>query len=280
MAELIVKQLGEETVKSVGSFIYMDNEMQFWSWSPYDKCSFRCVYCSVEAQGKSRPAVSEDTVEGMFEDFVRFADNDQPLIIGAPSDAYPAEEREHELMRFVLPVIRKHNIRFLIVTHGDIVARDIDLLKDMPSLEAIGVSVPHHDDEIQKRFEPGSPPFADKVEAVMALYEAGLPVHVNVSPWIKGITEPEKIAVHFPEDMIVNVGALSYNHHQKDLTKYLFGREDCSAHRVFGKQFDSQEAINELFLEEHSRVRGGPKGNLRWLVPPGCGKNFCNHLPN
>lgn len=266
-------------VAKVGPIVFLDGELKYWSWSPYDKCSFRCVYCSVEAQGKSKPALKPEDVPALLDEFVKYRKH-FALCVGGSADAYPAEEAEFRLMRTILPEITQRNIYFTLVTHGDLLARDIDLLVGQSCLGNIGVSIPHHDDAQAKRFEPGSPSFQSKVDAVLNMHAAGLPVHVNISPWIPGITDVATIASAFPEDMLVNVGVLSYNAHHRDAFTRIFGREVPSAQRVFGDQFSSQAVLNQAYLEAQQKIGSGPRGNLKWLIPPGTGKNFTHYLPD
>jgi len=281
MAELITTEVAEnQVIKTIGPIAFVGCECTFWSWSPYDKCSFRCVYCSVEAQGKSKPAITKEEIGPLLDDYVRLAGDKYPLIMGGPSDAYPEEERECQLTRHALGEFAKRHIRFVLVTHGDMLVRDIDLLLANPRLESIGMSVPHANNDNIRKYESGAPTFEARIKAVHQVHDAGLPVHVNISPWIPGITEVEKIAHEMPADITVNVGPLSYNQHQREMFTHLFGRIVPSAQRVFGEQFPTQAIINEAYLEEYRRVGKGKKGNLRWLVPPGGGKNFTNYLPD
>ena len=285
MTELIVKDFGGVDVPTIGSITFIGGENGYWAWSPYKLCSFRCVYCSVEAQGKSSPLITKEEIGPLLDDFEKYAGNgngnDYPFALGACTDGYPLEEAEHELTRQTLIEIAKRKIRTVIITHGDMITRDIELLKQMPMLDGIGVSITHHDNEHLKKTEPGAPPFEKRIEAVYKLYEAGLPVHVNIAPWIPGITDADKIASQLPSDMKVNVGVLSFNKQQSYLTKHVFGREVGSAERVFGKRFDNdQQKINAFFMEAYEATGWGSKGNLKWLIPPGSGKNFINHLPD
>lgn len=281
MSDLIVKEIGPLKVRTIGKAMFMENEMKFWAWSPYDKCSFRCVFCSVEAQGKSKPQITKAEIAPFLDDFEKYAGNRYPFALGSCTDGYPIEEKEYELTRHTLIELAKRpKIRTVLITHGDMIARDIDVLKTMPNLETIGMSIPHHDNEQIKGLEPGAPTFEARIEAAWKLHGAGLPIHVNIAPWIPNLTDADKVARELPANMIVNVGVLSYNRHQHEMTKYLFGRDKPSAERVFGKQFPTQEIINEAFLAAHKKTGGGTKGNLRWLIVPGSGKNYINHLPN
>lgn len=274
MPELIVSDYEGEKVTRYGSIILLGH---FWSWTPYDKCSFRCVYCSVEAQGKSKPVFTPEDIPGVFEGFKQYQGK-YPLAFGITADAYPAEEAECQFMRIAIPEVNRQGIRFSITTHGDLVARDIDLLVQCKHLESIGVSIPHRDDAMIRRYEPGSPSFEAKKQAVHAMWNAGLPVHINISPWIPGVTDPDAIAREFPADMKVNVSALSYNKKQKIYTKYLFGRDVPSAERVFRKQFASQDTINEAYLESYRQIGKGTQGNMNWLAPPGMEQSITTKL--
>lgn len=281
MSDLIVKELGPLKVATLGTATFMDGEMKFWAWSPYEKCSFRCVFCSVEAQGKSRPLITKEEIGPFLDDFQAKAGRKYPFALGSCTDGYPAEELEHELTRHTLAELcSRPRIRVVLITHGDMIARDIDILQSMPNLETIGMSIPHHDNEVIKRLEPGAPTFEARIKVARLLHENGLPIHVNIAPWIPGITEADKVARELPPQMTVNVGVLSYNRHQHDLTKYLFGRDTPSAERVFGKQFPTQQHITDAFLAAHREIGAGSKGNLRWLIPPGSGKNYTHYLPN
>jgi len=281
MSGIIVKEVGPLKIQTVGSITFMDNEMKFWAWSPYNKCSFRCVFCSVEAQGKSTPLITQEEIGPLLDDFEANTDHQYPFALGSCTDGYPEEEREFELTRHTLEeLIKRPKIRLVLITHGDMIVRDIDILKQMPNLENIGMSIPHHDNDQIKRLEPGAPSFEARIEAAWKLHEARLPIHVNIAPWIPETTDADAVGRELPEDMTVNVGVLSYNHHQNDLTKYLFGRDTPSAERVFGKKYPNQELITEAYLAAHEKTLAGTKGNLRWLIPPGTGENYTHYLPN
>ena len=275
MPELIISDYEGEKVTRYGSIILLGH---FWSWTPYDKCSFRCVYCSVEAQGKSKPLFTPEEIPAIFEGF-KAQQGKFPLALGITADAYPAEEAKHQLMRVAIPAINSQGIRFSITTHGDLVARDIDLLVECENLDCIGVSIPHRDDALIRQYEPGSPGFEAKKKAVYAMLDAGLDVHINISPWIPGVsTDPDLIAREFPADVKVNVSALSYNKKQRIYTKYVFGRDMPSAERVFRKKFASQEAINDAYLEAYRAFGKGTQGNMNWLAPPGMEQSITTRL--
>src|SRR5690606_18598838 len=88
-----IKEIGPLKVKTIGQATFMDGEMQFWAWSPYNKCSFRCVFCSVEAQGKSKPAITADEIVPFLDAFQAEPKAVQyPFALGSCTDCYPIEE--------------------------------------------------------------------------------------------------------------------------------------------------------------------------------------------
>ena len=278
MPELIVKEFGPLQVKTIGSIIFMENEMKFWAWSPYEKCSYRCVYCSVEAQGSSRAQVTKEEIPELLDSFQLHAKRKFPFYIGVTSDPYPPIEKELGLTRFLLSELAKRpKIRVVLCTHGDMIVRDIDIYKQMQNIEGIGITIPMHQDEQIKKLEPGAPSFMARINAAIKLHEAGLPVHVNITPWIPDVSDAEMISRELPSTLKVNVGVLSYNEHQRYYTKHLFGRDIPSSERVFGERY-TQAMINDAFLAEHKKVGLGSKGNLNWLVLPNTGKNHISRL--
>ncbi|MCB1615056.1 MAG: hypothetical protein KDI30_03480 [Pseudomonadales bacterium] len=68
----------------------------FWSCSPYEKCSFRCVYCNMEAQGSSKPIYNKNEIVYRLERELEFLYQNSPefrrrkrIVIGGHADAYP-----------------------------------------------------------------------------------------------------------------------------------------------------------------------------------------------
>jgi DNA repair photolyase len=278
--KLKVIEAGSREVPSIGGILFLKEELTFWAWSPYEKCSFRCVYCSVEAQGKSTPQITEEEIPPLIEAFDEQAEGDYPFYIGVTADPYPPIEEEHLLTRHTLETLADHpDIRVILCTHGDMLTRDIDVFKSMPNIEGIGITITTHESEQIKKLEPGVPSFEKRIEAAWALYEAGLPVHVNVTPWIPGVSQPDMIARELPEDMKVNVGVLSYNEHHQEWREHLFGgRKTSSAIRVFGKEYPEQEMINDAYQKAQQEIGAGTKGNLNWLIIPGGGKSHIETL--
>jgi DNA repair photolyase len=228
---------------------------------------------------QSQIQTQKEDIAPFLDTFLREGGRKHPFYIGVTSDPYPDIEQALELTRHTLQELAKRpKIRVVLCTHGSMIERDIDVYKTMSNIEGIGISITTHDNEQIKTLEPGAPGFEERIAAAWKLYEAGLPVHVNITPWLPGISQADMIGRELPEKMKVNVGVLSYNRHLRDYTKYVFGRDIPSAERVFGKNYPEQRMINDAFIAEHKRVGKGSKGNLNWLVLPNSGKNHTQTL--
>ncbi len=74
------------------------------------------------------------------------------------------------------------------------IVRDLDLLAEAArrGLVRTALSIGTVDDELARITEPGAPPPAQRLAAVTALREAGVPCGVLISPVLPGITDGEE----------------------------------------------------------------------------------------
>lgn len=275
--ESIITVAEGETLRSVGPFMYIEAECQIWCVPTYSLCSFRCTYCNIEAQGKSRPAFERDAIPGLIAAFKPYA-NTRPLLVGAEGDPYPPEEKTLRFTREFLQALTREGIHFRLVTKGDAILADLDILRDNPCLELVTVSLTSNDDAFLAYHESGAPNYATRLAVVHELKAAGLPVAVTICPWMPGLTPVEEIIGDLPEKMPVSIGVLTYNHHARAYMKYLYDVEVASAERVFGKTWTQEELVT-AYLAEYERLKNRFPANVRWVQPPGSGTSFATYLP-
>jgi DNA repair photolyase len=109
------------------------------------------------------------------------------------SDPYPPAEKSLEITRRCLEIMKDYDIRLLIVTKSDIVARDVDLLSEMRC--AVSITITCLSDEIASRIEPNAPKPGRRVEALRKLKDAGIPVILRLDPVIPFLTEEKALKV-------------------------------------------------------------------------------------
>ncbi len=93
----------------------------------------------------------------------------------------------------MLEVLRDARHPVSITTKSDLVLRDLDILAAMAAdnLVLAAISLPTLDPDLARRLDPRAPRPDKRLAAMRALSAAGVPVMVNVSPIIPGLTDHE-----------------------------------------------------------------------------------------
>ncbi len=117
----------------------------------------------------------------------------ETIALGTATDPYQPIEREHRLTRAVLEVLDEARHPVGVTTKSDLVLRDLDLLSRMAArnLALVAISLPTLDPALSRRLDPRAPRPEKRLAAMRALAEAGVPVMVNISPIIPGLTDHE-----------------------------------------------------------------------------------------
>jgi DNA repair photolyase len=98
------------------------------------------------------------------------------------SDPYPTIEVKLGLTRSCLELFARKGCRVLVITKSDLVARDADLLAQMPA--AVSVTITTLDEKLSRRLEPNAPSPWRRLNAVGKLVDRGVPVAIRLDPII------------------------------------------------------------------------------------------------
>ncbi len=107
--------------------------------------------------------------------------------MSSSSDPYPTAEKELGLTRQCLRILTESNCRLQVFTKSDIVARDADLLEEMPCTVAFTITT--LDDELAGIIEPNAPTPSKRLRALETLSSHGIPVIVRVDPIIPFVND-------------------------------------------------------------------------------------------
>lgn len=113
------------------------------------------------------------------------------LVLGTMTDPYQPIETKHRITRTALEIIAEHSNQFRkvgIFTRSPLVLQDLDLIQKLPNARVHFTVTPFPHD-VLRAIEPYSPITKRRWDTVKALKDAGLRVHVNVSPIIPIISE-------------------------------------------------------------------------------------------
>jgi len=174
------------------------------SINPYRGCEHGCIYCyarpyheylgfSAGLDFETKILVKEDAPELLRKELASPKWQPKVVAISGVTDAYQPIERKLELTRRCLEVLAEFRNPVVIVTKNQLVARDIDVLKELASLNAaaVCVSVTTLDADLARMMEPRTSTPANRLDAIHSLADAGVPVRVLVAPIIPGLTDHE-----------------------------------------------------------------------------------------
>jgi DNA repair photolyase len=107
--------------------------------------------------------------------------------MSSSSDPYPTVESELGYTRQCLKIIAQSNCRLQVFTKSDIVARDADLLNQIPCTVALTITTDN--DKLAAIIEPKAPPPSKRLKAIQTLTEHSIPVIIRVDPIIPTLND-------------------------------------------------------------------------------------------
>ena len=169
--------------------------------NPYRGCEFGCRYCYARYTHEFMEMTPQD-----FERRIYFKQNaawllDQELkrlkprteiSIGTATDPYQPLERKLKITRSLLEVFARHGgFRLGIITKSALIARDIDVLKEVAKSNqlTVHITVTTMNAKLARQLEPRAPRPDLRMRALAELREAGLRAGVMCSPLMPGITD-------------------------------------------------------------------------------------------
>lgn len=192
MQPLIAKHLLTPMKGNMDDFFYADFNMNL-----YRGCCHGCIYCD------SRSACYQidhfDIVRPkqnallLLEDELRTKRSSGVITMGSMSDAYNPLEKELQLTRHVLEIIRKHHFGVAYTTKSALCARDADLLADISRYAPVcaRLTVTCADDDLCKRIEPNVSVTSERFAAMKVLADHHVFTGVWLNPLLPFLTDHE-----------------------------------------------------------------------------------------
>ena len=117
----------------------------------------------------------------------------KPIAIGANTDPYQPAEKSLEITRQLLELFLEHRHPVTLITKSHLVARDLDLLKELASrnLCSVAISIPTMSDDLKRIMEPRVPAATARLRAMSNLARNGVPVSALIAPVIPAINDHE-----------------------------------------------------------------------------------------
>ncbi|MBC7131283.1 radical SAM protein [Candidatus Bathyarchaeota archaeon] len=157
------------------------------TFNPYTGCDHYCIYCYASSYipnfFKCRPKAG--LISKLKREVSRI--NGEVISISNSSDPYPTIEGHERLTRRCLDVLSRVNCRLQIITKSNLVTRDIDILKRVPSM--VSLTITTDDDGLAQVLEPNAPPPSERLKAAERLIAAEVPVAVRIDPIIPYVND-------------------------------------------------------------------------------------------
>ena len=174
------------------------------SINPYQGCEHGCIYCyarpshsyldlSPGIDFETRIFFKPNAAERLLDEWERPGYECKPITIGANTDPYQPAEKTTGITRQLLQLFKKHRHPVNLITKGNLISRDMDLLGWLAGrhLCSVAISLPTMDPALKRIMEPRVPSAQSRLRVISELASNGVPVSVLVAPIIPAINDSE-----------------------------------------------------------------------------------------
>lgn len=174
------------------------------SINPYRGCEHGCIYCfarPTHSYLNLSPGLDFETqlyykanaAELLEKALRRPGYRCTPIVLGTNTDPYQPLDRQQQITRRLLEVLRDFRHPVSLITKGYHVDRDLDLLQELAQqgLASVCISLTSLNPELKRRLEPRATGPGRRLELIRLLRRAGVPVTVLIAPVIPVLTDPE-----------------------------------------------------------------------------------------
>ncbi len=175
-----------------------------FSMNPYQGCEHGCIYCyarnSHEYWGYSagldfeRKILYKKNAAELLEKKLRGRNwKAIPIMLSGNTDCYQPIEKKLEITREILKVLLKLKHPVGIITKNALILRDLDILKELASLNLlkVNISITSLSEQTRRILEPRTATIKKRLETVKILSENNIPVNVMMAPIIPAINNHE-----------------------------------------------------------------------------------------
>ena len=178
------------------------------SINAYKGCEHGCIYCfarPTHAYLDLSPGLDFETKifyktkveERILEEFSGRSYACRPIAMGTNTDPYQPVEKRLRITRTILEVALAHRHPVSIVTKGQLILRDLDLLAELAERQLVNVmvSVTTLSNALKVKLEPRTASPAARLRVIERLSAVGVPVGAMAAPVIPFINDNELEAI-------------------------------------------------------------------------------------
>jgi DNA repair photolyase len=163
-------------------------------------CEFDCLYCYargwwekwglLDEEYKIKKIIPNREIVKSLKIECKRRKEKLPVLLSAVTDPYQPIEKEEELTRKVLEILKRYSFPIMIQTKSDLVKRDSTIFSKTNSF--VSLTIPSLDETFFERFEPKAPPPKNRLSALEYLAENEVKTGVFLDPILPGINDQER----------------------------------------------------------------------------------------
>ena len=189
---MIVKETGCKSILTKSGIKAVD-----YAINPYVGCEHGCVYCYAtfmkrftghEEEWGTFVDVKVNAAEVLAKQLRRAKPGN--ITLATVTDAYQPLEEQYGITRACLEALVGYDWPVCILTKSALVLRDLELITELKDVE-VAFTITTMDDEVRRRFEPGSSPIPERLEALHTLRDAGIPTWAFCGPLLPFLSDGE-----------------------------------------------------------------------------------------
>jgi DNA repair photolyase len=176
-----------------------------WTINPYRGCEFGCKYCYArythefmgmeDGQQFESRIYAKSAAPEILRRELRSIDRSEAIAIGTATDPYQPAERRFRRTAGILEVFaREKGWHVSLTTKSDLVARDVDLLREIArrNVLSVNITITTLNRRLARLMEPRAPRPDLRLAAVRTLTDAGISTGVYPNPVLPMITDSEQ----------------------------------------------------------------------------------------
>lgn len=202
------------------------------SFNPYTGCAHRCDYCYATYIPRFWEVREKKELFRNLEKDLKELSGDEIISMSNSSDPYPPIEKEKEITRNCLKLFKDYDVKLIVVTKSDIVARDLDILSEMKA--AVSMTITGCD--LLEKFAPAT--------------ERRISAFKKISEVLPSVLRFDPIVPYLNEDRLEIIEACEPEH---VVTSTLKLRRD-SFKRIAKTVPWLAEKLRRLYFEEGERI--------------------------
>ena len=175
--------------------------------NPYKGCQYGCPHCSAQIPTRaSYPGykwgeiveVRKGILDSVERNSTRWAG--KKIYLSSLGDPYQPAERKYRITRGLLERLADLDCHVRLITHSDLVLRELDILKSMKNIH-VGISLTTTNDFHVKLIEGKLPSSDERVETLYTLGDSGITTFLNIAPFLPEITPLFRLVDLFADDV-------------------------------------------------------------------------------